>query len=124
MQRRVDAKVTPEAMQTILLDEISGKLTDLWQKIDLQVPKGHVYSIPLALDTTSTKIVIMFSASIHNDIGSADVYILDSDRDVNTGDVPLKAGEMLDIALVERRATVYYVKTILGVATVRIFAME
>ena len=105
-----------------MLDEIAGRLGDLYDLLARRAPEGVIYPIPFTASTVATRIVLIFSATIYND-GTADIYILDSDRVIDR-DTPLKSGESLSIDHKERGQYVHYIKTLSGTATIRIFALR
>ncbi len=106
-----------------LLHEVAGRLADIYDELINQTPEGKIYGIPFTASTTATKIVLLFSATIYND-GAADIYILEMDRTISSSDTPLKATENVPIDLKRRGAKTYYIKTLSGTATVRIFALR
>jgi len=121
--RQVDSKVTPEVMQTILLDELAGRLADIHQELVTQSPEGVIYSIPFSASVIATKIVLLYSATIYND-GAANIYILEVDRNISSSDAPLKTNESVSIDHKKRGQYVHYIKTLAGTATGRIFALR
>lgn len=123
MSGQIDSKVSPQILEAITSIEISEKLSAILRRIDQQVPEGKVYSIPVAATTAGVMIVILFGATIYND-GTADVYILDSDRNIGAQDVPLKSGENLAVDFRTRGQYTHWVKTLAGTATVRIHAYK
>ena len=110
-------------MQTILLDEVAGKLADIHQELVNQSPEGVIYSLPFSASIIATKIVLLYSATIYND-GAADIYILEVDRNISSGDAPLKINESISIDHKKRGQYVHYIKTLAGTATGRIFALR
>ena len=121
--RRVDAKVTPEVLQTITLMEIAERLAGLHDMLAKRVPEGVIYPIAFTASTIAKRIVLIFSATVYND-GAADIYILETNRNLSSDDTPLKSGELLSIDHKERGQYQHWVKTLAGTATVRIFALR
>lgn len=116
------AKVSPEAHQSIMLDEIAGRLADIHEELKSHVARGNVYGIPVSVSEVASQIVLLFSGTIYND-GAADIYILESDRNIGPGDTPLKSGESISIDTKKQGSYTYWLKTLAGTATVRIFAL-
>lgn len=110
-------------LEAITSIEISEKLSAMLGLLQRQVPEGKVYSIPVSASTIGTEIVILFGATLYND-GSADVYILDSDRNIGADDVALKSGENLAVDFRSRGQYSHWIKTLTGTATVRIHAYK
>lgn len=123
MQRKIDVKVTPEVYQSILLDEIAGRLADIHAELQAQVPEGHIYSQPLTVMTIPQKVVFMYSATIYND-GADDLYILEENRSPASWDTPIKATESLVLDFKKRGQFTKWLVTLSGTATVRILALR
>ena len=123
MMGRNSGKVTQEVLQSILLDEIAGRLAKIQEHLEKQVPEGNIFPIGLIANTTPQKIVLTFSATIFND-GAADIYILDRNRTLDSSDQPLKVSEGLEIDHREKGQYEHWIATAAGTATVRIFALN
>lgn len=124
MSKQVDAKVSPEALQTILLDEISSRLADIHSELIAQTPKGNLYTLPVNVSTLGIKVVLLYTATIYND-GPADIYVLrDYNRELDASDVPLKMTDSLIIDLKRQTNKTYWLKTKAATASARIFALE
>ena len=124
MQRNIDAKVSPEAMQTILLDEIASRLGDIHTELISQTPRGNLYSQPMSVDIIGESINLFYAATIYND-GADDIYILkDVNRGISSGDVPLKKGENIIIDMKRQTNKMIWLKTMTGTASVRVFILE
>jgi len=120
----INSKVSPEIFQSIMLDEIAGRLADLTALISAQAPKGNVYTLPLVVDTNGQSVIILYAATIYND-GDADVYVFrDDNRNIDTSDTPLHKGDNLIIDLKKQSNKTLWLKTLAATASVRIFMME
>jgi choline kinase len=120
----INSKVSPEMFQSIMLDEIAGRLGDLTQLIAEQSPKGNLYSLPITVDTLGEKFIILYQATIYND-GASDVYVLrDNNRTLDTTDVPIKSGGSLTIDLKKQTNKTFWIKTKAATAAVRIYMLE
>ena len=118
MQRLLGAP--PEIVK---LFEIADRLGEVHEQLVQQTPEGKLYDIPFTASTIGTEIVILFAATIYND-GDADIYLLDSDRNISPQDAPLKSGENLAVDFKKRGQYTYWIKTITGTATGRIKALR
>jgi len=106
-----------------MLDEISGKLSDLLELFQKRVPYGRIFSIGLTATTKAQKIVLTFSATVYND-GASAIYIMETDRTISSSDQPLKSGESVNIDHKERGQYTHWIATLSGTAIVRIFALD
>ena len=126
MQRKdLNAKISPEAMQTILLDEISGRLADLNTEIRSQAPKGDFYSLPVLVGTDGQQVTIFYSVTLYND-GNDDIYVLkDYNRSIDfSSDAPLHKGESIAIDMKRQTTKNIWLKTPNTTAFVRIFKLD
>jgi hypothetical protein len=122
MVNKLETKVTPEVLQTISSIEISEKLGALLDLMQRQVPEGVIFSIKGTATTTGRRIALMFGGTIYND-GDADLYILESDRNIQEGyDTPLQDGENMAVDFRYRGQYVHWLKTLTGTAAFRILA--
>jgi arginine repressor len=116
-------RLSPDQLTVMKLFEIADRLSELQALLAKRAPEGVIYPITFTASTTARKITLIFSATIQND-GAADIYILETDRNLNPDDVPLKSGETLSIDHKERGQYEHWIRTSSGTATVRIFALR
>ena len=120
---QIDGKITPEAFQCIMLDEIASKLSVLINKIENQSAKGNLFTNVYSVNTVGIKFVVLYRATLYND-GANNVYVLTADRNITGDDAPLKTNDSLQIPLGARNNIEYWLKTLTGTASVRIFQLE
>lgn len=118
MQRLLGAP--PEIVK---LFEIADRLGEVHEQLVQQTPVGKLYDIPFTATTDGIQITIMFAATIYND-GDADIYLLETNRNISPQDVPIKTGENFAVDFRKRGQYSYVVKTLSGTATGRIKALQ
>lgn len=122
---KVEGKVSPEAMTVILLDEVSGKLSDMKKHMEWSEQGGRL--VPLNLSITALYehacTPPWYSCTIFND-GPNPVYI-DVNRDNNAVNLvtPLNNGENLVVDYEQPKIDFLYFGVVAGqTANVRVFA--
>jgi len=123
IDREAPPRLTADQLITMKLFEIADRLAETNEMLAKRVPEGVIYPITFTASTIARRIVLIFSATIYND-GVADIYILETDRNISSDDTPLKSNESISIDHKERGQYPHYVKTLTGTATVRIFALR
>lgn len=109
-----------------MLDEIAGRLSDIYEQLISQVPEGSYYTIPFSVLAPSMPIIVVlpFSATIYND-GPADIYITDENRVINPLlDAPLKSGESISFEFRQQGDHPKHIQTIAGAATGRVHCLR
>ena len=120
---RTKGKVTPEVFQSIMLDEIAGRLASIQDHMEKQVPAGFIVSTSVSVtdEPTEVNLGVWNKATLFND-GPDDVYVYNVRQLPDTIDAPLKKGDSLPIDKVERTTDRVYPVCLSGeTATVRIF---
>lgn len=106
-------------MELILLDEISMRLTDIFDKLDADSPSGDFRLVPFSVNTGGTLVLVSHNERLIND-GDADIYILpEKNSTITSEDAPVKIGEVVTLAKTTKEATPYYLKTLTGTASAR-----
>ena len=123
-KRKIPEGVDPKALQTILLDEISGKLSDLKETIELGYTSGEMENTTIVVGTDGYMLrptSPLFSVSIFND-GPNPVYLsINYSRKITSADPPLNVGESIDIQKKKAQIERIYFQTLVGQATLRLF---
>ena len=90
------AKISPEAMQTILLDEVTGRLRDLMEFMQNTVAEGglDLPTITITDESQEVRFGRWLSINITND-GPNDVYVYFQRKLPSTLDSGLKSGESI-----------------------------
>jgi len=122
---KVNGKVSPEAMQIILLDEIAGRLADLKKHMEWAQQGGMIH--PLSETITAamyerTCSPPWYSATIFND-GPNPVYP-DVNRDNNARNLitPLNMGDQMTMDFEQPKIKVLFMRCAVGqTANIRLF---
>jgi len=124
VMRRLDAKVTPEVMQTMLLDEIAGRLRDMMEFQRDTVAEGGLDTPTMVItdEPTEVKLGRWLSMTITND-GTADVYMFFQRKRPGSLDSPIKSGETILIDQKRKVARPVYIVTSSGSATIRLWVL-
>jgi len=117
------AKVTPEVLQSILLDEMTGKLASILSMMEREEPIYGVASVlvPVTAEPTEVNLGQWVKATFYND-GAGNVYVYNIRQVADTRDAYLAPGDSLPIDF--RRRTIrrlYLVCAAGGTAKIRIF---
>lgn len=122
---RLDGKVTPEVLQTILLDEIAGRLRDIMEFQRDTVAEGGLDTptITVTDEPTEVKLGKWLSLTITND-GSADVYLFFQRKRPGSLDSPIKSGDTIHIDQKRKVARPIYIVTSSGSATIRLWVLS
>jgi hypothetical protein len=80
LERKVEGKVTPEVLQTILLDEIAGRLAEIYESMQEERAEGVVEPIePISVTEEPRRVVALFKpwfdVTVVND-GPDDVWVM------------------------------------------------
>ena len=116
----------PETLQIILLDEISGKLSDLIELVKSTIPEGKLKPIKLEIKAGEDTIVNysryapkpFYSCTVYVDSGT--IYI--GVNEPYDPDGELKEGETLRVDAHENKIAYFHIKAVSD-AKVRIMAM-
>jgi hypothetical protein len=120
---RPDGKVTPEVLQSILLDEVAGKLSDVIELLKQQIPSGHIVSSSVFVtdEPVEVNLGLWVKTTLYND-GPDDIYVYNNRQFPSTQDAALKMGDSLPVDKGRRTAERFYLVCASGgTATVRIF---
>jgi len=117
-----------DVLQTILLDEISGKLGDLIELINSTIPSGGIVTIKIDLGAGEDKIIYydsyaphpFFSATIINDGDGAIYFGVNARYDT---DNILYKGDILPIDMKKSAIRFFHIKSIDTATTVRIICL-
>ena len=122
--RRPDAKITPEVMQTILLDEIAGRLRDIMEFQRDTVAEGGLDTPTMTItdEPKEVKLGRWLSLTITND-GTADVYLFFQRKRPGSLDSPIKSGETIQMDQKRKVARPIYIVTSSGSATIRLWVL-
>ena len=117
-----------DVLQTVLLDEISGKLSDLIELINSTIPSGGIVTIKIELDAGEEKIIYYDNYAPHP-FHSA-TLINDGDGAVSFGvntrcdpDNILYKGDILPIDMKKSAIRFFHIKSIDTASTVRIICL-
>jgi len=120
---KTQGKVTPEVFQSIMLDEIAGRLAKIQEHLEKQVASGYVVSTSVSVtdEPIEVNLGVWVKATLFND-GDDGVYVYNTRQMPNTRDAALKKGDSLPIDKGERTTDRFYLVCKSGeTATVRIF---
>lgn len=125
-RQKIDGKVTPEAAQLIMLDEIAGLLHDQLQRMEEAEAEGVIDQISLPITPAIYELIIKppwYSFSLVND-GPAPVFI-DVNRDMNAVNfnTPVNLNQTIVVNFEKPRIRTIYLATQppAPLANVRIF---
>lgn len=117
-------KVTPEVLQSILLDEIAGRLAAIQDRLDKAVPLHYVVSKIVSVTEVPTEVNlgVWVKATLFNNTGSNNVYVYNTRQIADSRDAYLAAGDSLPLDKGERTTDRFYLVCAAGgTATVRIY---
>ena len=118
------AKVTPEVLQTIQLDEIAGRLAQLTELLEREEPSGDLVSDTVSVTDVPKEVNIgeWVRVTLFNNAGGSNVYIYNTRKPADTTDGYLAASDSLSLNNSRRtRKRFYLVCAAAGTATVRWF---
>jgi len=119
----IKGKVTPEVVQSVLLDELLGRMITIQELLENQVPVYHLVSTIVSVTDVPTEVNLgtWVDCTMYND-GADNVYIYNQWNLPGTDDSYLASGENLKIDNNQRTNKRFYLVCASGgTATVRIF---